>query len=416
MQSANKIQANNPPEERTVFVFFLFCIWTFVLLCRPQDLFPVLGQIRPALTMGALTLGFVILRLKDLPGPPLFQERQIKYFSLLLLIMIIGIPFAHHKGMAFEAVFERYLTVIIFFFLFYKLVSSVARLYKVLLIACLGNGLYSAFALINYQTGRLSFGGMFDPNDLAFFSLAFFPLNLIFIARDNPFWVRLACLSCFGTGVLLILLTGSRGGMIAFIVVAAMLLLLKTQTIKLFLKAVFVVMCVVFVSFSPIDTERYKTILALEDDYNIEGHGGRIDLWKFGLKAMLENPLTGVGVNGYSRALGYDRMEREAETLRWQAPHNSVVQIGAETGIFGLALFLLLSGNVVRILNSAKKKASQQRLVKIGEMGMIGFAGLFISGFFLSHGYSFYFAFYFAISAVVSQLLVKEQNPAPNQA
>ncbi|WP_291322985.1 hypothetical protein [Desulfonatronospira sp.] len=70
---------------------------------------------------------------------------------------------------------------------------------------------------------------MFDPNDIAFFTLGFLPLNLVFIPRDSHFWVRLTCLGSFGMGVLIILLTGSRGGFLAFAVSAALLLLFKTR-------------------------------------------------------------------------------------------------------------------------------------------------------------------------------------------
>ena len=403
---------NSSPEKATSFAFLIFCIWTFVILCRPQDLFPVFGHFRPALTMGALTLGFVILRLKDLPGPPLFQERQIKYYTAFLLVMVLGIPFASHVRLAFESVFPTYIYVIIFVFIFYKLVSSIRRLYTVLLVSCLGSGLYSAVSLINYEMGRLRFGGMFDPNDIAFFTLGFLPLNLIFISRDNPFWVRFACLCFFAMGVLLILLTGSRGGFLAFIAVTALLLLLKTRTVVPPIKVAFAVMCMVFLSVFTIDAERYKSILNLEDDYNIqladEG-GGRMGLWKFGMRAMLDNPLSGVGVGGSPRARFLDQQEFERRDLAYRPMHNSVVQIGAETGVIGFALFLFLCLNVVRIFNRARKMASNEKLVKIGEMGIIGFIGLFISGFFLTHGYSFYFVFYFVTSAIVSQLLVKEQ-------
>ena len=409
MQSANTVQANNPPENATRSAFFIFCLWAFVVLCRPQDLFPVLGQFRPALAMGIVTLFFVFLRLKDLPGPALFKERQIKYFSALVLIMILGIPWSLYARLSFELIFLGYINVVLFVYIFYKLVNSVERLYTVLLISCLGNGLYSAFALINYEMGRLRFGGMFDPNDIVFFTLGFLPLNLLFISRDNPVWLRLACLACFGMGMLLILLTSSRGGMVAFIIVAAMLLLLKTHTVRFALKAAIIAISLVFINVSPVDTERFMTLLNLEDDYNIQDETGRMEIWKIGARAIRDNPLTGVGVGCYGEAVGRDREARGASTLRWQAPHNSVVQIGTETGIIGLALFLLLSFNVVRILNRARKKAIQKKLIKIGEMGIIGFTGLFISGFFLSHAYSFYFAFYFVISAVVSQLLLKEK-------
>ena len=416
--SSHNIQANNPSEERTAFVFFLFCIWTFVLLARPQDLFPVLAQFRPAMLMGILTMGFVILHLQSLPGPPLFRERQIKYYTALVLIMLLGIPFAHHKGLAFDVVFPTYLFVLIYLFVFYKLVSSFRRLYTVLLTGCLGAGLYSFISLINYQAGRLSFGGMFDPNDIAFFTLGFLPLNLIFISNNNPFWVRLACLVSFGIGVLLVLLTGSRGGFLAFAVAAALLLLFKTRTIGLFLKVVFVVLCLVFVSVAAVDTERYRTLLSLEDDYNValadEGQG-RMGIWNFGVRSMLDNPLTGVGVGGSPRARFLDQHELGRRDLQYRSMHNSVLQVGVETGVIGLAIFLLLSCNVLRIFNQARKKASNLLLVKTGEMGIIGFIGLFIAGFFLTHGYSLYFVFYFVVSAVVSQLLLKEQTPAPRQ-
>jgi hypothetical protein len=85
------------------------------------------------------------------------------------------------------------------------------------------------------------------------------------------------------------------------------------------------------------------------------------------------------------------------------------VQIGAETGVAGLTLFLLLSLNVFVIFNRLKKHAVSDKLIKIGEMGFVGFAGMFTSAMFLSQAYSLYWAFYVIISAVANQLLVKEQ-------
>ena len=409
--TTNRVLRAASPENNAQFAFFFFCIWAFVLLARPQDLFPVLVPLRPALTTGVLALGVVVLQSRFLPGPPLFHERQLKYYTALFVVMILGIPFALHRGVAFDAVFTGYINVILFVFVFYKITASVRRLSRVILISVLGAGLYASYALMSFVPGteRLSFASMYDPNDLAFFALSLLPLNLVFISRENSWWIRLACGFCFCMSILLILYSGSRGGIIAFGVVVVLLLLRKSRTISFSLKAVFVAVFLTFIAFSDVDTERYTTIMTIEDDYNIHDETGRLAIWQIGLRALRDNPFTGVGVGSYSRAVGMDRQER-GEIPRWQSPHNSVIQIGTETGIFGLALFLLLSFNVIRILNRVKNNSSQERLVKIAETGMLGFVGLFIAGLFLSHAYSIYWAYYVALSAILNQSLVQESS------
>ena len=396
-------------------LFIMFCIWSFVLLARPQDLFPALGAIRPALTMSILTMTLFILRFGELREPSFLNDRQLKYYTALVFIMTLGIPFSLYPRISFMTLFTQYITVIFFVFIFYKVVDSVEKLSIVLLLGCIGNGLYAGFAVAtggHIGSGRLSFGDMFDPNDLAYFTLAFLPLNLLFISRDSPVWIRLACLGSFGIGSFLIFLSGSRGGMLAFAFVVAMLLLIKTKVVKLPLKIAFICMCIVFACNANINKDRYLTIFAIEDDYNVNSETGRLAIWSIGTRAMLANPITGVGVSCFGEAVGMDREIRGAETLKWQTAHNSVIQIGTETGIAGLTLFILMSLNVLRIFVRVKKRTIQEKLIKIGEMGLVGFTGLFISGMFLSQAYSLYWAFYIVFSAVVNQLAVREEAAA----
>lgn len=397
-------------QKRTGIVFVIFCLWTFVVLCRPQDIILTLKPLRPAFVTGIMTLWLVAHHLRELKSPLFFQERQVKHYTTLLLLMVIGVPTSLYARQSFMIIFTEYINVIIFFYIFYKIVDSVEKLSTVLLVGCLGNGLYSAFSLTkgNLDTGRLSFGTMFDPNDLAYFALGFLPLNLIFISRGNPLWCRLTCLVSFGIGAMLILLTGSRGGLLGFVMAAAMLLFLKTKTFGFHLKGFFVVLCFAIISFSSINTERFMTLSSIKDDYNVYSETGRLSIWKAGVKAMIENPLTGVGVGCFAKAIGLDREARGAATLRWQAPHSSLLQIGTETGIFGLFFFSIMSFNVVRIFRKIIRISLNEKLIKISEMGLIGFVGLFVSGLFLSQAYSFYWAFYVAISASISQLLARE--------
>lgn len=90
--------------------------------------------------------------------------------------------------------------------------------------------------------------------------------------------------------------------------------------------------------------------------------------------------------------------------------HNSLVQIGAETGIFGLILFCLMSSNVFKITGLIIGKSQAEELVKISEMVRAGFIGHFISAMFLSQAYSVYWAFYIALSAVLKHILDNESK------
>jgi O-antigen ligase len=406
------VQFASSARGKPGIVFSVFCIWTFVFLCRPQDIFPVLAVVRPALATSVLMVLTALFHLEELQRNRFFTETQVKLYAALVVLMVAGIPTSLYAGRSFEVVFTSYINVVLFVFIFFKLVDSVEKISRVLLIACLGNGLYSAFALAtgNYAYGRLYFGSMFDPNDLSFFAISFMPLNLVFIKRDHPLWIRMACLGSFGLGLLLILLTGSRGGLVALVGVSVLLLFTRSRVLKSGMKTLLVLVGVAFTALAPINWERYETLLKIEEDYNLYDETGRMVIWKIGMQAMLERPITGTGVETFYMAVGKDRERRNLPSQAWQAAHNMAVQIGTETGVIGLALFLLMSVNVFRIFFKVRAKSSSETLVRISEMGNAGFLGLFISGMFLSQAYSLYWAFYIVLSAAVNRVFLNEMR------
>jgi O-antigen ligase len=392
-------------------VFFVFCLWSFVLICRPQDYIVDLLAFRPGMSSTLLMLVMLVLNHDKLDKPRFFQETQIRYYSILVMLMIAGIPTAIYTRLSFNTVFTEYVVVVAYFFIFYKVVNTLSRLKRVLLVSCLGSGVYFVFTMLygTIVSGRLFYDvHMYDPNDLAYFALAFLPLNLLFLSLNNSFFIRMLCLCSFGASVLVVLLSGSRGGFLAF-VMALIVMFVKTRAFKTYIKFVVVTLCLALLVFVPINFERYSTILDLENDYNMHAEEGRLAIWKTGIRIMLLNPVVGVGVMNFAEAVGTDRQARDAESLVWQAAHNSVIQIGTETGVIGLTFFLLLSLNVLRIFNRIRAESQQKELVMVAEMGLVGFVGMFTAAMFLSQAYSLYWAFYIVFSAVVSRILAKEQ-------
>jgi O-antigen ligase len=101
-----------------------------------------------------------------------------------------------------------------------------------------------------------------------------------------------------------------------------------------------------------------STILDPSDDYNITGEEGRKAIALRGLSYMSAYPLFGVGMSNFGRAeafIGRADDQRAGIGVRWLAPHNTYVQVGAEMGFFALMTWLTLLGagtvGLVRLRN-----------------------------------------------------------------
>jgi O-antigen ligase len=336
--------------------------------------------------------------------------RQSRLYVCLLAVMVLGIPFSRYPSRSFHAVFiEQSSNVLLFFFL-YALIDSVAKLKRVLFLAVVSAGLYSAFCLARgtFVDERLFFGDMFDPNDLSFFVLSFLPFGCLFLTGESRLR-RLLSAGALVSGILLIIYSGSRGGFIAFAVVCGLMAFSKNRSITRSARRILLlagIPCILFMLLGT-GTSRYSTILNPEGDYNYFDETGRLAIWERGIDLMASNPVTGVGVGCFDEAIGE---ERKAAGLlpKWQAAHNAFIQIGAETGILGLVLFTAMILNAL-IGFARVKKAAAVDLIRIAEMGFIGLIGQVASITFLSQAYSPYWVFYMVLPFVLLRLSAHEK-------
>jgi O-antigen ligase len=346
-----------------------------------------------------------------------FSNKQLKLYALFIGILALGIPFSYYPWSSFLALFTKYISAALFVFCFYALVDTVPRLKATLLSICAGAAFYGLFSLASGKLidNRLAFGVMFDPNDLAFFIVSLLPFNFLFISRQNFWLIRLFCATNLIIGPIVVLMTGSRGGFIALAIVTLMFLFMKNQAVKPKYKAVLVALLItITVSVgSVVGFSRFNTILNVQEDYNVTGDQGRWEIWKTGLRLMVRHPVAGVGMECFSMAIGQDREQRGAKP-KWQDAHNSWIQAGAETGLAGFLLFGLLNLNAYRSFNRARRRGGGD-LQGIGELALIGFAGHFASAMFLSQAYSFYWAFYIGLSAVLIRLPGSKENEPTTQ-
>jgi putative inorganic carbon (HCO3(-)) transporter len=398
--------------------FRLFLLCAFVLLARPQDILTFLQPMRPALVATGLALAALAFggRPKELARGLSMPES--KRYLLFFVIMVLGVPFAHHQGQAFGGVFAGYSVNVLFFVLLVSQVSSLERVKSLAWVICLSTLTYAAFGgilQIPQFEGRFSVvGGLLDPNDTAYVLVSLFPACLYFFRYGEGLLMRLAAVAAVCCAIAVILFTGSRGGVIALGTVLALALVTTKSGIEKRYKILFVLMLAGtwLLLEDRVDVERYLSLSEVSEDYNVTGQEGRLTLWQGAIELALANPLTGVGVDCFEYAYFLAREAADNPYLRWHSVHNSLLQVAAEVGLVGFAVFLSINVQCFLTLYRVSKTTQEQRLnsrdaAELGALGgllLLGFIGHLVSGFFLTQGYSLFSTLYFALAAAIGRV------------
>ena len=272
------------------------------------------------------------------------------------------------------------------------------------------------------MSGRIqAVGGVLDPNDTAYVLLAMFPLCLFFVQFESGTVKKLVALLAICGAIATVLLTGSRGGLVALGTVLLLLLLTKfgglSKTPKFLIATVVVLSVAWLLAADRIDAQRYLTMSNISSDYNVTESGGRIALWGEAIDLILDNPITGVGVDCYATANHQARLLRGATYFRWHAVHNSYLQVAAEVGLVGFALFLIICVRTIASFLAAATHKMQSHANRPSEfralagLMLLGFVGNLVAGFFLSQGYSIFFTLFFALAAAVAQIHRRASEP-----
>ncbi len=249
--------------------------------------------------------------------------------------------------------------------------------------------------ILNIVTGtddyRIS-GPIGDPNFYAQILVVIVPLAFHFMISEKRLLLRALAAWSLAVCSLSIIFTFSRGGAIALaVVLAGLILYRRPRPLEVILIAALIIGIFAFLPdqySARLDT--IPRIVTGQTDVREEvSLRGRLSELLVAWQMFVEHPIIGVGVGNYpayyqsySRQIGLDPRTENRE------PHNLFLEVAAETGIIGLAVFLLILYYSFRGIRQAwlafrrtglKDYAS---LVAVFGIGMLGYltAALFIHG------------------------------------
>lgn len=360
------------------------CILLFLTVSRLHQLNSVLGKLRPLLTLTALIALYVFLNPGKVAAGSVFRTMPMRMVLYIIGFASVAAPAGislGNSGLWIVQDFIKTITLCI-------IVVSAARTtheWRVITSAYVAGCLALSWTALfffklehversNFDYERLDNLAMWDANDAGLVLLVGVPLAILHLraSRGWPRWISMAAIPLIAGAVAR---TGSRGALIGMLCTAAALLLVL-RGVGLINKVAFVGVAFAAISFfAPLGYWRQmQTLLEPEKDYNFFDVDGRKALAQRGIQYMLAYPIAGLGINNFAKAectLPIKQAVTPAgKGIACRPPHNTFIQAGAELGIPGLVLFVMLTiGTTVMLIRLGRRlpaswaRASDDRLL-----------------------------------------------------
>jgi O-antigen ligase len=405
------------PATPLVVMACLYLMQTVTRLHEASVVLVGLHAVMITFVLFALTL---VIYWQQVPFTEVVTSPTGVAFVLIIVWGVVSIPGATWPGYSFAFLQNWFPQLVMFFTMAALFRYEKVRRYggRAIVAATVGVSILGFVRSTTY--GRFGIGYTLDPNDTAALLVIMLPLVFYTLrGRSALFQILTAVAVLILAGG--VIKTGSRGGLLglaATFLVLPIVLHGRQRTIM-------IVTFIVGVTTAPfvIQGEFRDRVQAMisGEDYNYTAGGGRMELWKRGVRYMKSSPVFGVGINNFEVT---DQADAEGERRAVQSiatAHNSFIQIGAELGFPGLALFIFIilyslrAGWQVRVAAVRSIKAGnvseqvRERLAFASAVIVMLF-GLMVAGFFLSLAYSGMFLFAFALGNAC--LTLRSSQPA----
>ncbi len=353
-------------------------------------------------------------------------------FGLFVGWAALSMAWAESPAKAFESV-QWYFLNVIYFLIVFTAVRSRDDLAKILFgfvlgaVAVAAVGLVSPTATDQGAAGERLGTELLDPNILAAVLVSATALSFGLFALNRSPGMRLLPLGTALFAFAGILLTGSRGGLVALLVVIVVGILLSGRLRPLVTAVSLVAVCATYLFFAGFASEQLRDRLTQPTTGEERIQEGRTTIWQVAWRAFEDKPVAGLGAGNFrvsSRHYLQDpgALPRTDEILRDnpQVVHNAHLEVLTELGVVGSALFVFILLSCV-----ASAIVAARRFERIGDRQMqlvslsvgLGLLGVIVANFFFSDEYGKWLWVLMALGPAVLNLATRsEASGSPSDA
>lgn len=382
----------------------LICVAGYILTAvgRLHQLFPALQALRPAIVTGLAAIGLYVIDRRQSRQPGLLWVPTTRYLLALLAWMALSLPGSIWPGNAFDLLFDNFIKTFLMYLVLVGSVRGDRDVERLAFAYFLSAAVYAFVVLTRFDVGdgdawRLGRLYYYDANDFAAFAVSAMPFGLYFARTGRAVLTKVGAAAALALLIVAFVRSGSRGGFVALLVMGGYVVVRYTAiALRWRLAAVAIVVSVLAATASDEYWRQMGTILS-DTDYNQTAESGRLQIWRRGVGYMLQHPVLGVGANNFGVAEGtlspMASRQQFGAGVRWNAAHNSFVQVGAELGVPGLILFIAIITTAFAALARPRRPTSvetglAERPAELRQTLTASLLGFVVAAFFLSLAYS----------------------------
>ncbi len=368
-------------------------LYPFLTFLQPGMLWPALVDLRPNMIAGAVGLLFGLLMRSTYSRASAFGGRGFVYLALFIFVQMLSVYYAGVYGMLEELSFwGPYLLFVVVSILLMPDTRQMNRYVWGMIVGAMFivfYGIYAVPAWGGYEgTGRAGAYGMYDNhNDYSFIIIQVLPFIYMFRKIESGRARRLLLLGCMAACVVGMGLSLSRGGMIALVLEAALIIVIGMEgRRRLWLLPVIAVIGAVAISY-----QYAKRAENQGDRYTAEdAESSRFELWRAGQAMFLDKPILGVGSRRFYEYSG--RYYDLSHDQKGKNSHNTFLEIATGSGLLGLITFLLAGKNISRELRRVPRQSLPPVLDAVRKATLIGMYTLALRAFLdaKTYDWSFY--------------------------
>jgi O-antigen ligase len=262
----------------------------------------------------------------------------------------------------------------------------------------------AAIALLGGNVGgrfELSTGSLGNANGLAFHVVLAFPF-LYLLLTDGQWIGRIVGTLGLLYGMVVVIKTGSRSGLIQMCILLFLVFLRLKLTQKILTSVVGISVIAIGLTSIPAATlDRYKTLLTdggSSQAYDSAMQSG-MSRWERLTRSLLvtwQHPLFGIGPGVFASATA-DEETKEGRVAVWRQTHNAYTQLSAEAGIPALLLYLLAMAtclkSTISLFLATRKRSDLRMIANMSFCLALSLLVFTMNGVTDSNAYNYYFPF-----------------------